>query len=120
MVVPAHPESRSAAPDARPISRPRLAFPPRSRAKLSRGSFIRVSGSSALGTEAGAILTWDHGPRDRARRAAAEVHARRGVRAVELRPDRLLADGGHGLALLVGAAADQRPEAGVPDEPSGG
>src|SRR2546423_3936787 len=121
MAVPAQAESRSAVPTERPISRPRLGFPPRSSAKLLRGSFTLVSRASRpVRPGAAAILTWDHEPRDRARSAPAEVHARGRVLAVELRPDRVLADLGRRGAVLAGAAADPGPEARVPTEPGTG
>src|SRR5438105_1683141 len=121
MVVPAQAESRSAVPTERPIRRPRFGFPPRSSAKLLRGSFTLVSRASRpVRPGAGAILTWDHGPRDRARSAAAEVHAGGGVLAVELRPDRGRADRGGGRAVLAGPSADPGPQARVPPEPRGG
>src|SRR2546423_11567480 len=117
MAVPAQAESRSAVPTERPISRPRLGFPPRSSAKLLRGSFTLVSRASRpVRPGAGAILTWDHEPRDRARSAPAEVHARGRVLAVELRPDPVLADVGRRGAVLAGAVAGPGPESPVSPE----
>src|SRR5438309_10682769 len=120
MAVPAQAESRSAVPTARPISRPRFGFPPRSSAKLLRGSFTLVSRASRpVRPGAGGILTWDHGPRDRARSAPAEVHARGGDLTMELRPRRVRADRGGGRAVLAGPAADPGPGAPLPAQPRG-